>query len=404
MASQHRQRCTKHNALIHDFFVSYRVSTDKINAEKLAAHIDGRRRPDGNNFVTYLDKNCLIQGMDWEEGFTYGIRNSKVLLLLISQGTIATMIGKAKRNEVDNVLKEHKEALKLCEVESRTVVPICVASLGTNKSNRDCYFKLDTEAALRQFDLEGENVPADVQLRLQDIKQVLAKLFVLPIVNIEPDSIAEQVPKIIQLWYSRSKKTKDLKTWVTDAKKSLTKPSWYNRWFRYPSQSFRLTFVGSLIGFFGMFVTLSLLFMQSKSKSHTDLKLGVALGNILAFTVVILICIGYCAKLFYGSSNIYCTSCESVVVDYSDASYKYFGKIPDIVKFLDNCQACYEDTFDASNCLACLCSWVYKSCEFSYALSVTLLVIIALQALMIFGTAVVVTKFTKNESFAMSLQ
>lgn len=72
---------------------------------------------------TYLDKNCLIQGKDWEDGFKYGINHSSAILLLISQGVIASiqyqilflvfllciiaMVGKAKRGDEDNVLKEY---------------------------------------------------------------------------------------------------------------------------------------------------------------------------------------------------------------------------------------------------------------------------------------------------------
>ena len=38
------------------------------------------------------------------------------------------------------------------------------------------------------------------------------------VVNIEPDLIAEQVPKILQIWYSATLKTKDLGTRINEAK------------------------------------------------------------------------------------------------------------------------------------------------------------------------------------------
>ena len=51
-----------------------------------------------------------------------------------------------------------------------------------------------------------------------------------------------------------------------------------------------------------------------------------------------------------------------------------------------------------------LCSKVYAHCEFAYAASITLIVVIAMLALMIVGTAIVAHKFTQTESFSMSLQ
>jgi len=402
------QRCSKHNALVHDFFVSYRVSTDSINSEKLAAHLDGKKRPDGDNFVTYLDKNCLIQGKDWEAGFTYGINHSSAILLLISEGLIKTMVYKAKRGEVDNVLKEHQIALELLHA-GRLVIPVYVASLTVTKERRDCYIKLNRDAMLRQFDIV-EDDPA-VRERLQAVKHVLEQLFQLPSVNILPDAIAEQVPKILQMWYAEfvRKKSKgtNLGSLISATKEAVLEPSRFRSWILYPSQSFRLVFVGMLIGFFGVLASLSLLFMPSKSKRHTDLKTGVALGNIIGFLFVIAICIYYCADYFYVNNNVYCTSCESVVLDYSNASYAYAEKIPGLHNYFNYCisTGCSQGAEPAnlSECLGCACGAVYQKCEQDYALGVTLLLVIAVQVLLIVGTSVISSRFTKMESFSMSI-
>jgi hypothetical protein len=42
-----------------------------------------------NNF---LDKNCLVQGQDWEAGFTNGIQNSRCILVMISDLTVSCIL------------------------------------------------------------------------------------------------------------------------------------------------------------------------------------------------------------------------------------------------------------------------------------------------------------------------
>lgn len=43
-----------------------------------------RKRVDGTNVSTFWDKQCLVYGQNWQEGFVRGLRGSKVILLLVS--------------------------------------------------------------------------------------------------------------------------------------------------------------------------------------------------------------------------------------------------------------------------------------------------------------------------------
>eukprot|EP00026_Physarum_polycephalum_P009550 Phypoly_transcript_09678.p1 GENE.Phypoly_transcript_09678~~Phypoly_transcript_09678.p1 ORF type:complete len:456 (+),score=19.77 Phypoly_transcript_09678:128-1369(+) len=400
------QRCNKHNKLRHDFFISYRVSTDHINSEKLAAHLDGKQRPNGGHFSTYLDKNCLIQGKDWEVGFTYGIHHSNAILLLISQGLISTMAAKAKRNEVDNVLKEHKIAMDLMD-HGRLVIPVYVASLSATKSKRDCYIKLDHNAALRQFDGEGE--APEVCERLLERRRILEQIFNLPnSVNIEPDSIAEKVPKILQLWYAEFVKKRDPKSGTcTGRKKGMTavEPNPISSIIKYPTQSFRLIFVGALLGFFGAVFSLSLLLMHSKSKQHTDLKTGVAIGSITIFIAMIIVYSVFGVRFFYNSQKIYCSRCEVVVAgrNSSASAIEYYNRIPYIKQTNAECKAKCDSAVYESDCLNCLCGKIYSTCKWQYGVSIVMTVLICLLTLTIVGTSLLAARFTRNESFSMSL-
>jgi len=399
----HAQRCNKHNALAHDFFVSYRVSEDSINSEKLAAHLDGRLRPDGNNFITYLDKNCLIQGKDWEDGFKYGINNSKAILLLISKGVVTSMITKATRGDEDNVLKEHKIALDLID-KGRLVIPIYVAQKTQTADRRDCYIKLNREASLRLFDnIEAE--PA-VRERLQNVRQILEQIFSLPsFVNIEPDLISEQVPKIIQMWHAKfMQENNGIQGIIAASKKEFEEPGGLKSFFLYPSQSFRLSIIGVLLGIFGFVLTLSLLFAPSKSKRHTDLKRGVAAGNVIGFIVVIILSIVYCSIKYKSSTEIYCLSCEAVISQYSNASIHYFETVPRIEEIVDECRCFAEDDpprFDM--CLICVCENVYRDCDDNYSVAVALMIVVALQAVFIGGTMEITRRFTKKEEFSFAI-
>lgn len=224
--------------------------------------------------------------------------------------------------------------------------------------------------------------------------------------DIEPDSIEEQVPKILQLWFAATKKSTHISTYIKQAKETLTAPKWYYRWFKYPSQSFRLTFIGSFIGFLGAYITLTLLFMQSKSKRHTDLKYGVALGNMLAFLVIIVVSMFFSGELYYKNTHVYCTSCELVVLDYSEPSNLYNLSLNDttIKDCVKNCKYCNRESYNYTECLGGTCHCVYAKCEVDYALSLALLVLIGVQSLMIIGTGLVASWFMRTETFSVSLQ
>ncbi|KAJ3082368.1 hypothetical protein HDU99_002909, partial [Rhizoclosmatium hyalinum] len=80
---------------IHDFFISYRVSTDANIAQAVyeAVKLEGLH--------AYWDKMCLVGGQKWKQGFLNGLKSSRVILLLVSEECLSTL-----KPKDDNVLLE----------------------------------------------------------------------------------------------------------------------------------------------------------------------------------------------------------------------------------------------------------------------------------------------------------
>ncbi|ORY23910.1 TPR-like protein [Rhizoclosmatium globosum] len=123
-------RCNNHFSGEHDVFISYRVSSEAQVAKWLASLIErvGRRRCN-KDIRVFLDSNCLNKGEDWEQGFLNGLRNSKLIIYLISAASLETLIEKTNANKVDNVLLEIETGLKMKAADQARLLPIFVGSI-----------------------------------------------------------------------------------------------------------------------------------------------------------------------------------------------------------------------------------------------------------------------------------
>ena len=98
----------------YDVFLSYRVATDAHHVESLYNLLVAK----GLN--VYLDKMCLLPGVDWEQGFIQGVVSSRAFVPLLSRDAINNPIeGKPNfskltlESPVDNVLLEYRMAVEL---------------------------------------------------------------------------------------------------------------------------------------------------------------------------------------------------------------------------------------------------------------------------------------------------
>ncbi|KAJ3082332.1 hypothetical protein HDU99_002989, partial [Rhizoclosmatium hyalinum] len=140
-------RCNNHLSGEHDVFISYRVSSEAQVAKWLASLIErvGRRRCN-KDIRVFLDSNCLNKGEDWEQGFLNGLRNSKLIVYLISVASLETLIEKTNANNIDNVLLEIENGLKLKAADQARLLPIFIGSVladGSYAPFNTSYFTLN---------------------------------------------------------------------------------------------------------------------------------------------------------------------------------------------------------------------------------------------------------------------
>ena len=104
-------------------FLSYRCAVDADVAEKLYWMLKSE------GFFPFLDKECLVSGMSWREGFLSGLQRSLLFLPLISRAALAPARNFSIDHSGDMVLLEHSMAFQVMDVSNNPsfICPIHVA-------------------------------------------------------------------------------------------------------------------------------------------------------------------------------------------------------------------------------------------------------------------------------------
>ena len=113
----------KRGESLYSAFISYRVFSEKYHAMLLYDVLNNTTTPAGHRVIVYLDIKRLVNGEDWEDGFSMGLLNSLVALPLLSAGVIdplSTLKG-SNDDDQDNVAKELIIMQALQESESDLV-------------------------------------------------------------------------------------------------------------------------------------------------------------------------------------------------------------------------------------------------------------------------------------------
>lgn len=108
-------KCKEHNSPYHDIFLNYRVWVNNKQNDlsmRLALHLGKQLKDNGTPVKVFLDRNCLVDGEDWEAGFLYGLAYSSTMVLLISDLVVQGIIDNAPKWQ-DNVMLEYEAALEL---------------------------------------------------------------------------------------------------------------------------------------------------------------------------------------------------------------------------------------------------------------------------------------------------
>jgi len=123
--------------MLYNFFISYRVKTDQKVAETLYFALKSKQTSTDRTHgeMSFMDKYCLKEGKSWKEGFINGLIHSKVIILLISEGAIAS-ISKLEPGQVDNMLYEWEVAYNFYKLNKKAIYPILIGSReGNNNSD-----------------------------------------------------------------------------------------------------------------------------------------------------------------------------------------------------------------------------------------------------------------------------
>jgi hypothetical protein len=107
--------CQQHSSTHHDYFISYRVKTEGGRGNNLSNDLcDELELAGKGNVVVYLDHRCLQVGINWKDGFLFGIGHSDVLVITLSKGSIDIINDNAanKNHNNDNVLLEIIRAME----------------------------------------------------------------------------------------------------------------------------------------------------------------------------------------------------------------------------------------------------------------------------------------------------
>ncbi|KAJ3288849.1 hypothetical protein HDU76_007612, partial [Blyttiomyces sp. JEL0837] len=106
------------------------VNADKEVAKELYFRLSQQRvhnDASNHNVSVFLDQECLVEGVPWEESFQNALFTSKVIILIVSEA--AVLRTQSADKVPDNMLLEIEGALQLRKEGTAIVVPIWLGSI-----------------------------------------------------------------------------------------------------------------------------------------------------------------------------------------------------------------------------------------------------------------------------------
>jgi hypothetical protein len=122
--SQQAWQCNYHDAPSHEFFISYRVDSDKDTAARFHLEMEAfsfkqlQRGQAATALCGFIDAKCLNPTEDWQDGFLHGLQTSKVVVYLISDISLQVMENKLDAGIVSILSSnmQRKDRKRSCEV------------------------------------------------------------------------------------------------------------------------------------------------------------------------------------------------------------------------------------------------------------------------------------------------
>lgn len=110
-------------------FISYRVASDALLAERLCDKLQQQDicQEKKIRVKCFLDKQNLVSGENWEQGFLNGLASSCLFLPVMSAAGLAP-IGSLTPDKQDNVLLEYERALAMRDNGAIEILPVLVGT------------------------------------------------------------------------------------------------------------------------------------------------------------------------------------------------------------------------------------------------------------------------------------
>eukprot|EP00026_Physarum_polycephalum_P008013 Phypoly_transcript_08087.p1 GENE.Phypoly_transcript_08087~~Phypoly_transcript_08087.p1 ORF type:complete len:452 (+),score=62.39 Phypoly_transcript_08087:80-1357(+) len=196
---QQGEKCKAHKRKFHDIFLNYRVKCEGMQGKRSWEEHSGgvveqvyralatKKTKRGKPIYVFWDKTCLNDGQNWEMGFEQGIKNSQVIVLLMSNTTMQGILSNAAQHQ-DNVLIEYESALLLNKLYNKPVFPVFLAEykedshelvpFSFSHSFPDVLHKRDQSSQLF-IDSLSHSIPDIAKSFLGSIKQTMSEIFKL---------------------------------------------------------------------------------------------------------------------------------------------------------------------------------------------------------------------------------
>lgn len=126
---------------LYDCFLSYRVSSDFIHAQKVYETLTA------NGLKVWWDKKCIASGEKWEDAFVAGILSSQNFICLLSRNAINNNFNEKNnlntftaRSEFCSVLLEWLIALELFKRNHlASIFPVFIGDVSHDEAGNDMY-------------------------------------------------------------------------------------------------------------------------------------------------------------------------------------------------------------------------------------------------------------------------
>jgi len=165
----------------HDFFISYRNSSEGARAEHssepklgfaqaLYESVACQKKSNAQPVYVFWDQKCFHPNQKWEESIFGALPSSQIIVLLVSAKGLEGIKHKILAGEQDSTLVEYEIALLQHKLQGQIVLPIFLSEIGVANDYRKHFLPLDKER------MQAFNLPDSAHVRQAEVQQKIDHL------------------------------------------------------------------------------------------------------------------------------------------------------------------------------------------------------------------------------------